>query len=87
MVEMAPRRETVGQRVRRLRLAADLTQRQLAEGLDRVGYAFISRIEADARRPSDRTIRQLAARLGVTPLELETGDPDAPCPHCGRSAC
>ena len=84
MLAMAPRRETIGQRIKRLRLAAGLSQRELAEGLDRVSYAFVSRLEANQRRPSDRTIRLLAQRLGVTPLELETGDPDAPCPHCGR---
>lgn len=81
---MSPRRETIGARIKRLRLAAGLSQRELAEGLDRVTYAFVSRLEGDQRHPSDRTIRQLAARLGVTPLELETGDADAPCPHCGR---
>lgn len=81
---MTPRRETIGARIKRLRVAAGLSQRELADGLEKCSYAFVSRIESDLRHPSDRTIRQLAARLGVTPLELETGDPHAPCPHCGR---
>ena len=68
-----PREETVGQRLRRLRLERGLSQRQLAS--PGVSYAYISRIEADARRPSVKALRKLALKLGVSPDELETGSP------------
>jgi len=64
--------ETIGQRVRRLRLARGLTQRELAG--PGVSYAYVSRIESGHRRPSLRALRVLAARLGVAPEYLETGD-------------
>ena len=69
----SPRKETVGQRLRRLRLERGLSQRQLAS--PGVSYAYISRIEADARRPSVKALRKLALKLGVSPDELETGSP------------
>jgi transcriptional regulator with XRE-family HTH domain len=75
------RAETVGERVHRLRLVLGMSQRQLAE--PGVSYAYISRIEAGARRPSARALRTLAAKLGVTAAYLETGK-DGVCPHCGQ---
>jgi ribosome-binding protein aMBF1 (putative translation factor) len=79
-------KETVGRRIGRLREEKGLSQRELAEGLPRVGYAFISRVESGQREPSLRTLRLLAERLGVTALYLETGSDRGVCPHCGRSA-
>jgi transcriptional regulator with XRE-family HTH domain len=68
--------ESIGARVRRLRLARGLSQRQLASlG---VSYAYISRIESGQRTPSVRAIRLLARRLGVTPEYLESGVDIAP---------
>src|SRR5919108_3970048 len=63
--------ETIGQRIRRLRLKRGLSQRQLA--VPGVGYAYISRIENGDREPSLKTLRKLARRLGVSVEELETG--------------
>jgi transcriptional regulator with XRE-family HTH domain len=63
--------ETVGSRVKRLRLARGLSQRDLAA--PGVSYAYISRIEAGARTPSVKALRQLAKRLGVSVEYLETG--------------
>lgn len=68
--------ETIGQRIKRLRLAAGLSQRQLADGCDRVTYAYLSRIEGGDRTPSVRALRQLAPKLGVSAHELEFGYPD-----------
>ena len=68
--------ESVGARVRRLRLERGLSQRQLASR--GVTYAYISRIESGQRIPSVRAIRLLARRLGVTPEYLETGVDIAP---------
>ena len=63
--------ETIGQRVRRLREARGLSQRELAE--PGISYAYISRIEADARTPSLKALRLLAGKLGVPPDYIETG--------------
>jgi tetratricopeptide (TPR) repeat protein len=66
-----PSGETIGGRLRRLRLERGASQRDLsAPG---VTYAYISRIEAGARTPSMKALRMLASKLGVTPEYLETG--------------
>ena len=63
--------ESVGERLKRLRVERGLSQRQLsAPG---ISYAYISRIEAGARRPSVKALRMLAVKLGVTAQYLETG--------------
>src|SRR5438128_7381267 len=63
--------ETIGQRLRRLRLARGLSQRELS--VPGVSYAYISRIEAGQRQPSVKALRKLAPRLGVSVDYLETG--------------
>src|SRR5438093_6327130 len=63
--------ESIGQRLRRLRLERGLSQRELAG--PGVSYAYISRIEGGQRRPSRRAIRELARRLDVSIEQLETG--------------
>jgi transcriptional regulator with XRE-family HTH domain len=63
--------ESIGARLRRLRLERNLSQRELAS--PGVSYAYISRIEAGARRPSVKALRQLARKLGVSVEYLETG--------------
>jgi transcriptional regulator with XRE-family HTH domain len=63
--------ETIGQRLRRLRLERGLSQRALAE--PGVSYAYISRIEAGTRQPSVKALRKLAPKLGVSADFLETG--------------
>jgi transcriptional regulator with XRE-family HTH domain len=63
--------ETIGQRLRRLRLERGLSQRALAE--PGVSYAYISRIEAGTRHPSVKALRKLAPKLGVSADYLETG--------------
>ena len=65
--------ETVGQRIRRLRLAQGLSQREISG--PGVSYAYVSRIEANQRKPSLKVIRILAKRLDVDPGYVETGDP------------
>src|SRR5579862_3776766 len=69
--ETLPTGETIGQRLKRLRLARGLSQRELAA--PGVSYAYISRIEAGSRQPSVKALRKLAAKLGVTADFLETG--------------
>jgi transcriptional regulator with XRE-family HTH domain len=64
--------ETVGQRIRRLRLAKGMSQRQLAG--PGVGYAYVCRIERGDRNPSLEALRYLAGKLGVDPEYLESGE-------------
>lgn len=66
--------ETIGQRLRRLRRFRGLSQRQLAT--EHVSYAYISRIEAGARNPSVKALREIAPKLGVSVHYIETGDDD-----------
>src|SRR5919198_897187 len=65
--------ETVGERVRRLRLERGLSQRELSE--PGISYAYLSRIEAGQRAPSLKALRIVARKLGVTAEHLETGSP------------
>jgi transcriptional regulator with XRE-family HTH domain len=63
--------ETVGGRLKRLRVERGLSQRELAA--PGVSYAYISRIEGGSRQPSVKALRKLAAKLGVSADFLETG--------------
>ena len=65
--------ETIGARIRRLRLERGLSQRELSG--PGVSYAYVSRIEAGQRDPSLKALRVLARRLGVSLEHLETGVP------------
>lgn len=75
---LSPQGETIGQRLKRLRLERGLSQRELAA--PGVSYAYISRIEAGTRQPSVKALRKLAGKLGVSADYLESGselDPEA----------
>jgi transcriptional regulator with XRE-family HTH domain len=63
--------ETVGQRIRRLRLAKGLSQRQIAG--PGVSYGYVSRIEKGDRNPSLEALHYLAGKLGVDPEYLKDG--------------
>jgi tetratricopeptide (TPR) repeat protein len=64
----------VGQRLRKARQAAGLTQRDLSfEGCT---AAYVSRIEAGARVPSLQILREFGKRLGVSADYLATGSDD-----------
>jgi transcriptional regulator with XRE-family HTH domain len=63
--------ETIGQRLRRLRLERGSSQRELSS--PGVSYAYISRIEAGTRQPSVKALRMLARKLNVSVEYLETG--------------
>src|SRR5712691_6513297 len=66
------RAETIGVRLKRLRLERGFSQRDLSS--PGVSYAYISRIEAGARTPSVKALRKLARKLGVSVEYLETGN-------------
>lgn len=62
----------LGARIKAARVAAGLTQPQLAAG--EASVAFLSRIETGQRRPSAELLETLAARLGVTVDFLVIGE-------------
>ena len=70
-VAQASSAETIGARLKRLRLQRGLSQRDLSS--PGVSYAYISRIEAGARTPSVKALRKLARKLTVSVEYLETG--------------
>src|SRR2546421_10716953 len=61
----------LGERVRQLRVAAGLTQTDLAG--DRFSKEYVSQIERGKTRPTQETIEWLAGRLGVDAGFLERG--------------
>jgi DNA-binding XRE family transcriptional regulator len=81
-VTMATVETAVGDRIRRVREEQGLSQRELSS--PGVSYAYISRIEAGARRPSLRALIRLAEKLDTTGLFLLTGRAGGTCPLCGR---
>jgi transcriptional regulator with XRE-family HTH domain len=62
----------IGRRIHQRRIELGLSQRQLSG--PGVSYAYISRIEAGARRPSVRALRRLAPKLNASVHWLETGE-------------
>src|SRR5919198_423973 len=61
----------LGERLRQLRVAAGLTQTELAG--DRFSKEYVSQIERGKTRPTPETIQWLANRLGVDPGFLANG--------------
>jgi transcriptional regulator with XRE-family HTH domain len=66
-----PGTESLGERIRRQRLALGMTQQDLAT--EDVHASYVSLIEAGKRQPTPRTLRVLAERLKTTPDYLTTG--------------
>ncbi|WP_410656278.1 helix-turn-helix domain-containing protein [Amycolatopsis sp. lyj-112] len=65
--------EPLGARIRRLRRARGLTQRELAE--PRYDRGFLAKVESGSRVPSGDVLAHLARRLGLTADELRFGRP------------
>ncbi|HZR92010.1 MAG TPA: tetratricopeptide repeat protein [Gaiellaceae bacterium] len=65
----------LGERVRALRVAAGLSQSQLAAG--RCSKEYVSQIERGKTRPTAETLAWLAERLGADPSFLASGVPAA----------
>jgi tetratricopeptide (TPR) repeat protein len=61
----------LGERVRRLRVAAGFSQTQLAAG--RFSKEYVSQIERGKTRPTSETLVWLAERLGADPVFLASG--------------
>src|SRR5262245_20717032 len=66
-----PTGSRLGDRLRSLRLAAGLTQTELAG--ERFSKEYVSQIERGKTRPTPETIEWLAERLGVDPGFLASG--------------
>ncbi len=64
---------SIGSRLRRLRLARGMTQKELAN--ERYTHAYVSSIESGRRRPSREAAEHFASRLGVDVDELMSGRP------------
>jgi tetratricopeptide (TPR) repeat protein len=67
----APRAPRLGERLRQLRVAAGLTQTDLAG--DRFSKEYISQIERGKTRPTAETVEWLALRLGIDAGFLASG--------------
>jgi transcriptional regulator with XRE-family HTH domain len=63
----------IGQRIRRLRKAKDLTLEELARATD-LSQPFISQIERDIKTPSVGTLSRICKALNVTMGEFFTAD-------------
>ena len=63
----------IGTRLRAVRRARGLTQKEIAE--PRFSSAYVSTIEAGRRRPSSAALSHFASKLGIDPDELATGRP------------
>jgi transcriptional regulator with XRE-family HTH domain len=81
---LEPDRDT-GKRIKQVRLERGLSQRELAEGLTRVSFAYVSRIEAGKRTPSLSALIRIAERLDTSALFLATGRNAGHCPFCRRA--
>ncbi|HEY5059203.1 MAG TPA: tetratricopeptide repeat protein [Gaiellaceae bacterium] len=67
----APNGLRIGERLRQLRVAAGLTQSELAG--ERFSKEYVSQIERGKTRPTRETVEWLAAQLGVDPGFLANG--------------
>ena len=74
-VDDSPLARQIGERLRRARLSAGLTQQQLAEG--RYTKAYISALENGLSRPSMAALNYLSARLGIPASSLINDQPAA----------
>jgi transcriptional regulator with XRE-family HTH domain len=66
--------KSLGERIRELRDAKDLSIRELCRKAGDISAAFVSDIELGRRHPSDQVLRDLAKVLGTTFDELKAHD-------------
>ena len=72
-VDDSPLAHTIGERLRKARLAAGLTQQQLAEG--RYTKAYVSALENGLSRPSMAALNYFSGRLGIAASSLINDEP------------
>ena len=78
--------KSLGERIRELREASDLSLRELARKVGDVSAAFLSDVEFGRRFPSDKTLAALAAALGTTAEDLQQYDSRPPIEEIKRQA-
>ena len=61
---------SIGQNIKRLRMAANITQKQLAEQMEVYGSGSVSQWENGICNPSIENIKRIAEILGVTANEI-----------------
>ncbi len=74
-IDDTPLARDMGERLKKARLSAGLTQQQLAEG--RYTKAYISALENGLSRPSMAALNYLSGRLGITASKLLNDQPAA----------
>jgi len=77
--------KTLGDRIRELREALDLSLRELARMVD-VSAAFLSDVELGRRFPSDELLARIAKKLKTTFEDLKSYDSRAPVSEIKRRA-
>jgi transcriptional regulator with XRE-family HTH domain len=77
--------KTLGERIRELREAKDLSLREFATKLD-LSAAFVSDIELGRRYPSGKVLGDIAKALGTSVEELQKFDTRAPVEDLKRLA-
>jgi transcriptional regulator with XRE-family HTH domain len=78
--------KTLGQRVKELRDAQDLSLREFAKKLGRLSAAFLSDVELGRRFPSDELLAKMAHVLGTSVDDLKSHDMRAPVEDLKRRA-
>lgn len=74
--------DTPAERIRYLRMARSLSQRELTMHTPNVTFAYLSRIESGDRTPSIRAMVEIADALGTSALWLQFGEGAHVCPCC-----
>jgi transcriptional regulator with XRE-family HTH domain len=76
--------KTLGERIRELRAAKDLSLREFAKKLGGLSAAFLSDIELGRRHPSDKVLAEMAHVLGSTVEDLRAHDARPPVEELKR---
>jgi transcriptional regulator with XRE-family HTH domain len=77
--------KTLGERIRELREAHDLSVRELARQI-KVSAPFLSDVELGRRHPSEEVLEKLATKLHTTVVDLRKHDARAPVQELKRMA-
>lgn len=76
----------LGERIRELREAKDLSLREFARRLGDLSAAFVSDVELSHRFPSEKVLVKMASVLGVRPEDLMSHDTRPPVEEFKRLA-
>ncbi|MBI4220654.1 MAG: helix-turn-helix transcriptional regulator [Chloroflexi bacterium] len=76
--------KTLGERIRELREAKDLSLREFAKKLGGLSAAFLSDVELGRRHPSDAVLADMARVLGTTVADLKQHDSRPPVEELKR---